>query len=151
MPARPQKPKPFVPTDIAKATGLAKLVGRGQCGRNGRHGADSRLEQRIARRQASVYLRDFVCTGMIECYCPGCLYQPATALKSGMYPIVACGGMHTEISSIEATLQNWLANAQLPDSFRAKVARVFPDAFHVREAVTRALKTVLGTSCETFE
>ena len=100
-----------------------------------------------------MYLRDFVCTGMIECDCPGCLYQPATSLKSGMYPIVACGGMHANKSSIEATLQNWLANAESLDSFHAKVARVSPDAFNVRETVTRA--AIIGArepsaSCSTL-
>ncbi|MFZ9931285.1 MAG: hypothetical protein ACO3GZ_10815 [Ilumatobacteraceae bacterium] len=151
MPARPQKPKTFVPTDVSKATYLATLVGRGQCGRNGRQGSDKRIEQRIARRQTSVRLRNFVCSGTFDCNCPACAIEPVPALKSGMYPIVACGGSHTNTSVIATTLQSWFDEAESLDAFLVKVARAFPDGFHVRQAIRSALKTVLEKSCETAE
>ena len=151
MPAHPQKPKLFVPTDLAKAHELAKSVGRGQCGRNGRQGNDKKIERRIARRQTSVRLHDFVCKGTLDCTCAGCGFELPTVLKSGMYPIVACGGSHTNANAFDATLRSWLGRSQALEALHGKIAGLFPDAFHVREAIRRAVKKIVEERGETFE
>jgi hypothetical protein len=143
----PQQPKPFVPPHIAKATDLAAMIGRTQCGKKGKRAKWLRVEQHIVRQEAKAtyqHLVDFVCDGTIDCSCVGCEYDPPADPKKGKYPAVACHGLHWSGSTIEAVLVQWWSEASSFDTFHAKVASSFPNTYPVAGIVAAVIDELLA-------
>ena len=137
MPQRPQKPKPKINPRLAKGRQLAALLDDAECHVDWsmafKNPPELKRRDRHTVKQTYRSLVDFTCSGDVDCECMGCVYEVPDLPIVEKSVCLSC--IEFKHPAITRALTTWLAEASSFDEFYSRVIGVFPDSYHVREAI----------------
>ena len=142
----------------AKMLDLANKSVKGSVGGN-RHAAKQFYHQwiRTYERQTYRHLRDFRCSGDVECDCPGCsceLWNTAGGRNlrpepGWAYPVI--DRMRDDLGGARRSAEKWALRLGSSDAFLSWLKRNYPDTVAGRHAVDHIMSDMprsLGCVCE---
>ena len=146
----------------AKMLDLANnsVKGRDRCGARHLQSRDGRQLKRRFERSTYQHLRDFRCSGDVECECPGCSCESWTAndtwarrwadYKGGYLYYVKRGGPDN-LSGAYLSAEKWAYRLGSIDELFSWLKRNYPDTLAGRHAIDHimmALSGLLGCICD---
>ena len=146
----------------AKMLDLANnsVKGRDRCGTRHLQSRDGRQLKRRFERSTYQHLRDFRCSGDVECECPGCSCESWTATdtwarrwadyKGGYLYYVKRGGPDN-LSGAYLSAAKWAYRLGSIDELFSWLKRNYPDTLAGRHAIDHimmALSGLLGCICD---
>ena len=146
----------------AKMLDLANQSVKGSTGSQGRYSRPGwkRLAHHAERRygdQTYRHLRDFRCSGDVECDCPGCsceLWNTAGGRNLRLQPYWAYSVIETmrdDLGGAYRSAEKWALRLGSSDAFLSWLKRNYPDTVAGRHAVDHIMESldrVIGCNCE---
>ena len=121
-------------------------------------------DRRCRRREGRPYLRDFRCSGDLECECRGCSYDPwprndrwgSTQTKGGPVtdpPDISYFPMVDALRGVMRSAEKWAYRLGSSDELFSWLKRNYPDTLAGRHAIDHIMKSIawlVGCTCDIY-